>query len=58
MRETYDITGKQYRNEQRARRYERTEPKAREYMIPLIIGTALFIVIGCLIDPTSMFTLR
>lgn len=55
---SYDITGKQYRNEQRAKRYERTEPKTREYMIPLVIGTVIFIVIGVLVDPTSMFTLR
>lgn len=55
---SYDITGKQYRNEQREKRFSRTEPKAREYMIPLVIGTVIFIVIGCLIDPTSMFTLR
>lgn len=55
---SYDITGKQYRAEQRARRYERTEPRFRDYGLPLVIGTVIFIVIGCLIDPTSMFTLR
>ena len=58
MRETYDITGKQYRNEQRAKRFERNEPRFRDYGVPIAIAVAVFILVGLLVDPTSMFTLR
>lgn len=55
---SYDINGRQYRDAQRAKRYERTEPGFRDYGIPLIVGTVIFILIALFADPTSMFTLR
>lgn len=55
---SYDITGRQYRAEQRAKRHGRTEPRFRDYGLPLVIGTVIFILIALFVDPTSMFTLR
>lgn len=55
---SYDINGRQYRDAQMAKRYERTEPGFRDYGIPLIVGTVIFILIALFVDPTSMFTLR
>lgn len=55
---SYDINGRQYRDAQRAKRHGRTEPRFRDYGIPLIVGTVIFILIALFVDPTSMFTLR
>ena len=54
----YDRTGKQVRAIEREMRAQGSGQNPGDYVVPLVIGTALFIIIGCLVDPTSMFTLR
>ena len=63
MSAKYDRTGRQVRACERAmRRGEVPGIEKRlsfkDVTLPLLIGTALFIIVGVLIDPSSMFTIR
>lgn len=63
MRAKYDRTGRQVRACERAMRRGDVPGiekglSFKDVTLPLLIGTALFIVFGLLFDPTSIFTVR
>lgn len=57
-RMNYNMTGKEVRRHERERRNRPAEPPMRDWAIPMAIAFALFLIVGVLVDPTSIFTIR
>lgn len=54
----YNMTGREVRRYERERRNRPKEPPMRDWLVPMLIASALFTIFGLLFDPTSIFTVR
>lgn len=54
----YDMTGREVRRYERERRNRPSEPRMRDWAIPIIAACVLMTLVGLFLDPTSIFTVR